>query len=149
MIDVDKLISDLTKKLEKELRHSVIDFITEDYKRVLDKTVEEIKKKEIDTRERCDESDSDSENHYGDVCNECSKHICDMCGCEIDSDSECEELTHEQMKNVVEALKSGVEEEVIEKVEAKKEEFGNVLGGRKPKGGRYGKRFTVGLLPPP
>ena len=44
MVDVDKLISDLAKKLEKELRHSVIDFTTEDFKRVLNKTVEEVKK---------------------------------------------------------------------------------------------------------
>ena len=46
-------------------------------------------------------------------------------------------------------LKGEVEEEVVEKVEAKKEEFGNVLGGRKPKGGRYGRQFTERLLSPP
>ena len=73
----------------------------------------------------------DSENHYGDVCNEYSlKPICDMCGCKIDSDSlNARNSLTNRMKNVVEALKSGEEEEVIEKVEAKKRfEFGNVLG---------------------
>ena len=166
MVDVDKLISDLTKKFEKELRQSFADFIVEDYKRVLSSLVEEIKV--------MDKNDNEQESN---ICNECSKHMCDMCGCEIDSECESESeeghavpkvseivnvmnmneraiaskvLTEEQKKNVVKALKGEVEEKV-EKVEAKKEEFGNVLGSsRKPIGGRYGRRnFTERLLPPP
>ena len=98
------------------------------------------------------------------ICDECSKHICDMCGCEIDSKNASEsenesdyeeELIKEQMRNVVKALsstslKGGNKHEVeedVEKVEAKKEEFGNVLGGRKTKGGRYGRRNLLSDRP--
>ena len=73
------------------------------------------------------------------------------CGCDSESDNEEEEeLTKEQMRSVVKALKGEVEEDVVEKkLKQKKEELENVLGGRKPKGGRYGRRFTERLLPPP
>ena len=161
MVDVEELILDLTKKFEKELRESVIDFVLEDYKRVLSSVVEEIK---VINKSGVDERAKQSEQVVAEICNECtegnevSKHICDMCGCEIESDSECdsddEVLTEEQKKNIVKALSStfgsSEVEEVIEKTESKKEEFGNILGGRKPTGGRYGRRnFTERLLPPP
>ena len=135
MINIEELISDLTKKFEKELHQSVIDFLTEDYKRVLNLVVEEIKL--MDAR---DNSDS----QYSDVCNECSKHMCDACGCGMsesksdqeeygmygitdqeDFDSKCEELTKEQMKNVVEFLRIEIlkalkVERIMTKTEAKK-----------------------------
>ena len=44
------------------------------------------------------------------ICNECSKHMHDVWGYEIDSENESdrkeEKLTKEQMRNVVEALSS-------------------------------------------